>query len=112
MLRQARRLADQGRLQEARQLCEGHLRTQGPGAQVFYLLAMISSAMGQGDRKEHYLRQALFLEPEHADALTMLACAAQQSGDLAAAQRYRGRLSRAGRPKPTPEHGRIGPGQP
>jgi len=95
LLRQARRLADQGRLEEARQLCETYLRTQGPGAQVFYLLAMLSSAAGQADKKEQYLRQALFLEPEHEEALTMMACAAQQSGDLAAARRYRGRLSRA-----------------
>lgn len=95
LLRQARRLADQGRLEEARQLCETHLRTQGPGAQVFYLLAMVSSATGQTEKKEQYLRQALFLEPEHQEALTMLAVTAQQSGDLAAARRYRGRLSRA-----------------
>lgn len=94
-LRQARRLADQGRLEEARQLCESHLRTHGPGAQVFYLLAMLSSATGQAVKKEQYLRQALFLEPDHEEALTMMACAAQQSGDLAAARRYRGRLSRA-----------------
>jgi chemotaxis protein methyltransferase WspC len=88
------RLADQGQLEAAAEACAFHLSTNGPSAQILYLLGLIRDAEGRPiDAIRHY-RQTLYLQPAHKEALTQLALLLDKQGDSAAAQLLRARLRR------------------
>lgn len=87
-------LANQGRTSEAQQACEALLTKQGPSAAVFYWLGLLSDVAGQPDAAQNHYRKALYLEPEHSDALSHLAMLLEARGDRAGAQRLRDRASR------------------
>ena len=90
----ARRLADQGHLVEAAALCEAHLRERGPTAEAFNLLGLVRDASGKADDAAAQYRKALYLEPNHHEALIHLALLLQKQGDVAGAQRLQRRASR------------------
>jgi chemotaxis protein methyltransferase WspC len=92
-LDQARRLADAGRLKEAAEICEAHLREHGPSAKTYYLLGLIRDA-GSDLTAIDYYRKALYLEPDHYETLLQMALLAQKNGDLARARTYRNRAQR------------------
>ena len=91
----ARELADAGQLEEARSICDAHIAQFGPSAQTLYVLALVSDAKGESDRAESYYGRVLYLDPDHAEALSHLALLAEMRGDSAAAERYRRRARRA-----------------
>jgi chemotaxis protein methyltransferase WspC len=93
-LEPARRLADAGRLKEAAELCETFLRDQGPSAQAFYLLGLVLDAAGQSGALDYY-RKALYLEPNHYEALMQMALWSQKCGNSARARTFRLRAQRA-----------------
>jgi chemotaxis protein methyltransferase WspC len=96
-LRTASGLADAGRLEEASEMCENHLRRHGPSAEAYYLLSLVRDAMGNWrDAAESY-RKTLYLEPDHVEALMHLALLTENQGDFAAAGRLRERARRADR---------------
>jgi chemotaxis protein methyltransferase WspC len=72
-LDEARRLADAGSLEEATRLCEEHLRDSGPSAQAWFLLGLIRDAAGDGAEAMTAYRKALYLDPNHDEALIHLA---------------------------------------
>ncbi|WP_296271592.1 CheR family methyltransferase [Pseudomonas sp. UBA6323] len=80
-------LANAGRTDEARQRSEQHLQQNGPSAAAYYWLGLLSDAAGQGDQACSYYRKAIYLEPQHREALTHLAAHLQAQGDEAGAQR-------------------------
>jgi chemotaxis protein methyltransferase WspC len=86
--------ADQGHLVEAAALCESHLQDNGPSAQAYYLLGLVRDAAGNKTQAEEYLRKALYLDPNHYEALVQLAVLAEQQSDLQAAQKFRQRAQR------------------
>lgn len=88
------RLADQGRLEEAAQACELHLREFGPSAQILYLLGLVHDAAGRAANAAQHYRQALYLDPTHRPALAHLALMLDKQGDAPAAQVLRGRIRR------------------
>jgi chemotaxis protein methyltransferase WspC len=88
------RLADQGRLVEAAKLCEDHLRTCGPSAQACHLMGMIRNAAGNLLEAAQYFRRALYLDPNHYEALVHLALLLQSQGDAAGGQVLRDRARR------------------
>lgn len=90
----ARRLADQGHLAEAAALCEAHLRERGPTAEAYNLLGLVRDASGKTDDAADQYRKALYLEPNHHEALVHLALLLQKQGDAAGAQRLQRRASR------------------
>jgi chemotaxis protein methyltransferase WspC len=94
-LASAQRLADQGQLQEAAQCCERNLSQHGPSAETYYLLGVIRDAEGS-DRAAECYRRAVYLDPNHVEALTHLALLSDTEGDSTAAQRLRLRAQRAG----------------
>jgi len=94
-LAQITRLADQGNLQAAKQQCEALLRQQGDSAQGWYLLGLISDTQGGKEQARTCLRKALYLEPDHYDALVHLALLLDELGEQAAAGRLRARIERA-----------------
>lgn len=93
-LERAARLADQGQLAEAAHTCEALLREQGPSAAVFQLLGVVRGAAGQLAEAAQFFRKALYLQPDHAEALAHLAYTLEQQGDRGGAQVLRARLRR------------------
>lgn len=93
-LETATRLANEGHLVEAATLCDTHLLNHGPDAQAFYLLALVREAVGEPLEAEALLRKALYLEPNHYEALTHLAVILEQRGDLGNAGLVRQRAKR------------------
>lgn len=80
-------LANAGRTDEARQRSEQHLQQNGPSAAAYYWLGLLCDAAGQGDQACAYYRKAIYLEPQHREALTHLAAHLEAQGDPAGAQR-------------------------
>jgi chemotaxis protein methyltransferase WspC len=99
-LRDASRMADEGRHQEAARLCEEEIEANGPSADAFFLLGMVRQASGDRARAELCFEKAVYLDARHEDALLALALLAQRRGDQAAAANYRRRAERAFREKP------------
>jgi chemotaxis protein methyltransferase WspC len=95
-LRSARALADAGKLEEAARVCESHLRQHGPSAEAYYLLGLVKDAAGEETALDFY-RKALYLEPNHFEALWHMALLLEKNGDTAAAASYRRRAERAER---------------
>jgi chemotaxis protein methyltransferase WspC len=90
----ARRLADQGRVAEALQLCEQGLRASAPSAQAFYLLGLLHDAAGRPQQAGEHYRKALYLEPSHEEALVHLAALLKGEGDTGGAERLLDRARR------------------
>lgn len=91
----ARQLADLGRLPEAREICETHLRDPARRAGAYFLLGVIRAAEGDGAGAEEALRRALYLEPRHYEAMVHLALLLERNGDSDGARRMRARAERA-----------------
>jgi chemotaxis protein methyltransferase WspC len=91
----AQRFADQGHLREAIGCCERNLSRYGPSAEAYYLLGVVRDAAGERDRAAECYRRAVYLEPNHAEALTHLALFSQTQGDGVTVRRLRGRALRA-----------------
>jgi chemotaxis protein methyltransferase WspC len=94
-LETARRLADQGELEAAATLCETSMRAHGPSAQAYVLLGLIRQAAGNAEQAEHCLGRALYLQPDHYEALVHLALLMEHRGDAAMAAVLRQRAQRA-----------------
>lgn len=86
-------LADQGRLAEARQGCERLLAAHGPSAEAFYWLGLLCDAGGKADEAQVFYRKALYLQPQHREALGHLAALLMAQGDLGAARRLQARAA-------------------
>jgi chemotaxis protein methyltransferase WspC len=95
-LTQARRLADAGRLDDALAECRGHLAEAGPSAEAYSLLGVIQQARGDGAAAADALRRALYLDPDHREALTHAMLLAAGRGDAGQAEALRERLARTG----------------
>ncbi|MBC2657658.1 chemotaxis protein CheR [Pseudomonas sp. MSSRFD41] len=90
-------LANEGRSAEARAACERYLRQHEPAAQVFYWLGLLSDVCGNAMEAQGFYRKALYLEPQHPEALAHLAALLASQGDAAAAQRLQERAARSAR---------------
>ena len=89
----ARARADAGQLAEALEIAE---RLHGGGdrsAALLELLGSIHSALGLDAIAEGWLRQAVYVDPSHPEALLQLAALAERRGDRAQAERYRARAA-------------------
>ena len=89
----ARRLADAGMLEEAAALCEA-LAANGPSPEAYYILGLVQDARGDRESAAACYQKAIYLQPEHEEALTHLALIKQAHGDSAAARRLLDRASR------------------
>ena len=90
-------LANEGKSAEARAACERYLRSHEPVAQVFYWLGLLSDVAGSAFEAQGFYRKALYLEPQHPDALMHLAALLQSQGDTAGARRLQDRAARSER---------------
>ena len=90
-------LANEGKSAEARAACDRYLRSHEPVAQVFYWLGLLSDIAGSALEAQGFYRKALYLEPQHADALMHLAALLQSQGDTVGARRLQDRADRSER---------------
>lgn len=97
LLAQIAALANEGKSADARAACEQYLRSHEPVAQVFYWLGLLSDVAGLGLEAQGYYRKALYLEPQHPEALMHLAALLQAQGDTVGARRLQERAARSGR---------------
>lgn len=94
LLAQARASADRGELDQAAALCEQHLRNAGPDAAAYYLQGVIADARQHADIALQLYRKAIYLQPDHREALLHLAALLAAQGDVAGAQRMQERAER------------------
>jgi len=97
LLAQIATLANAGKSAEASAACEQYLRSHEPVAQVFYWLGLLSDMAGNALQAQGFYRKALYLEPQHPEALMHLAALLQSQGDTAGARRLQERAARSER---------------
>ncbi|ROM30284.1 chemotaxis protein CheR [Pseudomonas protegens] len=88
-------LANEGKSAEARAACERYLQQHEPVAQVFYWLGLLSDVAGNAMEAQGYYRKALYLAPQHPEALAHLGALLASQGDVAGAQRLQERAARS-----------------
>jgi chemotaxis protein methyltransferase WspC len=93
-MEQARRLADEGRLDDARRLCEQRLKLGHPEADVYHLLGLVEEAAQRFAAAEEHFKKALYLEPGREETLVHLALLCERSGKAKQAAALRQRLKR------------------
>ncbi len=93
-LEEAQRLADRGLLPDAIKHCEDYLRREGPSDQAYYLLGLIQDATGKRDEATDAYRKALYLNPNHYEALVHLALLLESQKDVSGAQALNARARR------------------
>jgi len=91
------RLANAGASEQARGECQHYLSQYAPSAQVYYWLGLLSDTEGDAQQALTHYRKALYLQPQHPEALVHLAALLAAQGDLAGARRLQERAARAGR---------------
>ncbi|WP_460131074.1 CheR family methyltransferase [Pseudomonas sp. S1_E04] len=96
-------LANEGKSAEARAACEQYLNSHPPVAQVFYWLGLLSDVAGSALQAQGYYRKALYLEPQHPQALMHLAVLLESLGDSAGARRLQARAARSERADSEPK---------
>ncbi|MCU1750833.1 CheR family methyltransferase [Pseudomonas sp. 6D_7.1_Bac1] len=90
-------LANEGKSPEARAACEQYLRSHEPVAQVFYWLGLLSDVAGNALEAQGFYRKALYLQPQHPEALMHLAVLLASQGDAVGARRLQERAARSER---------------
>lgn len=88
------RAANAGRLAEAEAAARSHLREIGSSAEAFYRLGLVLDAAGNAEEAVQNYRKAIYLAPDHREAMAHLALLLQRQGDAAGARVLTGRLGR------------------
>jgi chemotaxis protein methyltransferase WspC len=96
ILLRARQLADSGQLTAAAKLCEKYLVQHHSSAEAYYLLGLVKDASNDPEALNLY-RKAIYLQPDHYEALVHAALLLERAGDFARAKSYRSRADRVKR---------------
>lgn len=94
LLAQIAVLANGGHSEQARAACQRYLKQFEPSAQVFYWLGLLSDTAGDSTDAISQYRKALYLEPQHPEALAHLAALLASRGDVVGARRLQERAAR------------------
>lgn len=95
LLALAQRLADQGAMEEASNLCARALGENGEDAGAHCLQGLIHEACGRLEAAEECFRRALYLEPGQEDSLLHMTLLLERKGEVGRASLLRARLTRA-----------------
>jgi chemotaxis protein methyltransferase WspC len=87
----AREYAARGEYERAAALCEQELSDHGPTAEAYAVLGGVRRGQGQLHQAESTLHRALYLEPNHGEALRQMTLVCEARGDHVAAERFRKR---------------------
>ena len=82
-------------MKEAEARCEALLREKPHQADAHYLLGIIREAAGNTRDAELMFRKAVYLQPDHYEALVHLSVICKKTGDPKTAQRFFERATRA-----------------
>ncbi len=93
-LEEARRCADAGSYADATRLCLKHIELYGADPEAYFLLGLVQHANKEEGRAKEYFLKAVYLQPDHYEALICLALLAEQQGDAEQAELYRRRAMR------------------
>ena len=77
----AQRLADQGSLQSALDLCADFLKQNPAHVPAHFLTGLLFEALDNVDKAETWFNKAIYLDPKHSDALNHLAFIMEQKGE-------------------------------
>ena len=88
---EARAKADQGELSKALELCEVFLGENPVHVEAHFLMGLIHEALHNEDKAEAFFNRAIYLDPEHVEALNHLAFIELQRGNKNGAERLRQR---------------------
>jgi len=99
-LRSIERLANQGKYSDAIELCLIYLKQTPDSADGYYMLALVKDLNGESGEVGSLLRKAIYLNPNHEQALVMAALLAEKCGDIDAALSYKRRAKRVAQRKP------------
>jgi chemotaxis protein methyltransferase WspC len=94
LLEQARQLADSNKLVEAEAACLQYLDINKQDKDAYYLLGLIQLSAGDAQKAVQYFKNAVYLDPNHYDALMYLSTLTGEQGDELSASRYRERAQR------------------
>jgi len=83
LLDTAKALADQGSLIQAYQLCQDYLNKNLVSVEAYVLLGQVQQAMGQNEQAAVSFQKAIYLQPNHEEALIHLALLREHQGDMA-----------------------------
>ena len=89
IIREVEALANTGAIEDAIQLCQKSLQSDGAQTDLLYMLAILHQTAGDFETSEKLLEKAVYLEPRHEGALLSLALIAKRRGDTTAERRYR-----------------------
>ena len=91
---EAREMADQGQLPKALELCRVFLDENPMHAEAHFLMGLIHEALHKNHKAEAFFNKAIYLNPEHVEALNHLAFIESQRGNENSAERLRQRAQR------------------
>jgi chemotaxis protein methyltransferase WspC len=94
LLDSVKRLANEGKSAQAKAACEQYLKRFEPVARVFYWQGLLAEVEGDAAGAQGFYRKALYLEPQHPEALAQLAALLAAQGDTAGARRLQERAAR------------------
>ncbi|MDO9542769.1 MAG: CheR family methyltransferase [Kiritimatiellia bacterium] len=87
----ATRLADEGSLKAAAEICERMIKTDARNARAHFLMGLIREAEGDNHGAEECFNRAIYLDADFSDAILHLAVLKEESGDSASADLLRRR---------------------
>lgn len=94
LFNEAQRLADQGSLLSALELCETFLRENPVHVQAHFLMGLILEALDNEERAEEFFNKTIYLDPNHYESLNHLSFVVEHRGDKKRAARLRRRAQR------------------
>ena len=91
---EAQRLADKGSLCSALDLCRSFLNDHPTHAGVHFLMGLIYEALDSAEKAEESFNKAIYLDPNHSEALNHLSFIIESRGDTTQAAHLRERAQR------------------
>jgi len=92
---EAQALADRGSLSSALDLCRSFIRDQPVHAGAYFLMGLIYEALDKEEEAEASFNKAIYLDPNHSEALNHLSFIFEGRGDASRAAHLRERAQRA-----------------
>ena len=90
----AQRLADQGSLPSALELCQTFLTEHPVHVHAHFLMGLIYEALDNEEKAEEFFNKAIYLDPNHYEALSHLSFIVEHRGDRKKAAHLRQRAHR------------------
>ena len=93
-LESAERFVRAGKYDQALKLCEEYLQSVPESADCYFLMGAIYRSSGDDKKSQSMLKKAIYLDPNHEQAIALLLHLAEERGDDAAITSFNRRLQR------------------